>query len=63
MPETAKRQLLRRVSQLFGREELAIRLKVPRALLDAWINGHASMPDRKLLMLADLLEKRVKVGD
>jgi hypothetical protein len=63
LAEAAKRQLLRSASQRLGRAELAIHLKVPRALLEAWINGHASMPDRKLLILADLLEKEAKAGD
>jgi hypothetical protein len=38
-----------------GRELLAGHLKIPPALLDAWITGHATMPDRKLLTLADIL--------
>ena len=40
-----------------GRTELARRLNVPESLLEAWIAGLASMPDRKLLSLADLLDK------
>lgn len=63
MVESTKQHLLRKAAQLVGRQELAIQLKVPRALLEAWIYGHASMPDRKLLLLADLLEKRAKAGD
>jgi hypothetical protein len=39
-----------------GREELAIRLKVPAPLLDAWMRGLAAMPDCKLIVLADTLE-------
>lgn len=39
-----------------GREELAILLKVPAPLLDAWMRGLAAMPDRKLILLADALE-------
>jgi hypothetical protein len=54
--EEAKRNLLRRAADLIGREELAIRLKVPATLLDAWINGHATMPTRKLVLLAQILE-------
>jgi len=48
--------LLRKAAALVGREELAVGLKVPLNLLDAWINGHATMPDRKLGALADLLD-------
>ena len=49
-------QLLRNAVKLMGREELAAALKVPEHLLDAWMNGHASMPERKLRMLADILD-------
>ena len=40
-----------------GMEELAIALKVPRHLLEAWMEGHATMPNRKVLMLIDALEE------
>ena len=40
-----------------GRQALALHLKVPEDLLMAWIDGHATMPDRKLLLFADLLDK------
>jgi hypothetical protein len=55
LAETTKQGLLRRAASILGRETLAVRLKVPSHLLDAWINGHATMPDRKLVMLADIL--------
>jgi hypothetical protein len=42
---------------LAGLEEVASALKVAPNLVDAWMNGHASMPDRKLLALADFLDK------
>ena len=57
MPDTTKQQLLRRAMALVGLDELAAALKTPPTLVEAWINGHASMPDRKLLVLADFLEK------
>jgi hypothetical protein len=40
-----------------GRTELAVALKVPQHLLDAWIAGHALMPDRKFVALAEILDK------
>jgi hypothetical protein len=40
-----------------GMEELCIALKVPRHLVEAWMSGHASMPDRKLMLLIDALDK------
>ena len=51
-----KQQLLQRAAKLVGNETLAVRLNVPATLLDAWMRGLATMPDRKLLPLADLLE-------
>jgi hypothetical protein len=55
--ETTKQNLLRMASVRLGRAELATRMKVPESLLEAWIGGHASMPDRKLLLLAELLDQ------
>ena len=40
-----------------GREELALGLKVSRSMLDAWISGRLSMPNRKLVTLGDLLDE------
>ena len=53
--EETKLALLRRAAELIGRDELARRLKVPRHLLDAWMVGHATMPDRKIPLVADVL--------
>jgi hypothetical protein len=55
--DTTKQNLLRMAAQRLGPAELAKRLNVPESLLTAWMSGHASMPDRKLLVLADLLDK------
>lgn len=49
--------MLRKAADLMGEEELAVALKVPRHLLQAWMSGHASMPDRKLMVLIDALDK------
>ena len=57
MPETTKQQLLRRAVDLAGLDEVAAALKVPGHLVEAWISGHAFMPDRKLLALADFLDR------
>ena len=57
MPETTKQSLLRRAVDLAGLDEVAAALKSPPNLVAAWMSGHASMPDRKLLMLADFLDK------
>lgn len=55
--KTAKRRLLENAEKLLGRSELAAGLKVSEALVEAWIAGVAEMPDRRLLLLAELLEK------
>ena len=39
-----------------GQRELAQRLKVSESQLEGWIRGQAKMPDRKLLVLADVLD-------
>jgi hypothetical protein len=52
-----KAELLRRAADLVGRDQLAVRLKVPASLLDAWISGTATMPDRRLTALADILDR------
>ena len=51
-----KQRLLKQAAKVVGHENLAKRLNVPASLLDAWIRGLATMPDRKLLPLAHLLE-------
>jgi len=56
LPDTTKQNLLRAAAARIGRRELAVRLEVPESLLEAWMTGHASMPDRKLIMLAELLD-------
>ena len=40
-----------------GLDELSVALKSPPSLVQAWISGQASMPDRKLLLLASILDK------
>jgi hypothetical protein len=57
MPERTKQNLLRRAVDLAGLEEVARALKASPTLIDAWMNGHAAMPDPKLLVLADFLDK------
>ena len=54
---TTKQDLLRRALAVAGIEELAIALKSPVHLVEAWILGHASMPERKLLLLVDFLDR------
>jgi hypothetical protein len=57
MAMTSKQRMLEQAARHLGRERVAARLSVPETLLQAWIDGHASMPERKFLVLADLLEE------
>ena len=57
-----KLRLLSQAAKLVGNEELAKRLNVPVSLLEAWLRGFATIPDRKMLPLADLLEKLESSG-
>ena len=57
MPDTTKQNLLALAANRIGRTELAKRLDAPESLVDAWMGGKASMPDAKLLALADLLDQ------
>ena len=57
MATTTKQELLRRAVKLMGHDELALRLKVPAPLLEAWMRGASSMPDRKLILLANILDQ------
>ena len=55
--KSKKQRLLKEAVDRFGKDEVAKSLRAPRALVEAWLQGHASMPDRKLLQLADLLDR------
>jgi hypothetical protein len=54
---TTKQRLLTEAAKFIGVEELANRLGVPSWLLVAWIEGAATMPDRKLKALAEVLDE------
>ena len=56
MAQSTAHALLHRASQLVGKDALATRLNVPMHLLDVWLRGHATVPERKLLALIDLLD-------
>lgn len=57
MPLTTKQRLLRNAAELLGHVELAELLSVSVPLLEAWMGGQASMPDRKLVLLTGLLDE------
>jgi hypothetical protein len=56
MDRTTKQRMLKRAVMLVGHDTLAARLNVPATLLDVWLRGLATMPDRKMLPLADLID-------
>lgn len=55
MPEATKQRLLQRTVEIAGMDKVVAALKSPQSAVEAWMNGQASMPNRKLLLLADLL--------
>jgi len=57
LSDTLKQELLRSAAELVDREELAVRLNAPVHLLGAWINGQATMPDWKIILLASVLDQ------
>jgi hypothetical protein len=50
-------QALERALKALGPEKLSVRLQVPPELIQTWINGHATMPERKFLRLVDVLDE------
>jgi len=48
---------LQRAEKILGMGELARRLKATENSVMAWRDGHASMPERKFLVLVDLLDE------
>ncbi len=48
---------LERALKALGPDELSSRLKAPPELIQTWINGHATMPERKFLRLVDVLDE------
>jgi hypothetical protein len=57
MGHSTAQAFLRIAVDLIGADQVALRLNSPRHLLDAWLRDQATMPERKLLALIDLLEK------
>jgi hypothetical protein len=57
--ELKARALDRALKQL-GPDALCARLNAPPELIQTWINGHATMPHRKFLLLVDILDE---IGD
>jgi hypothetical protein len=52
-----KQTLLLRAKLLHGNDKLAEALRVPEALLDAWMSGAVDMPEVKVPRLSAILNK------
>jgi hypothetical protein len=48
---------LERALKAMGPDRLAARLNAPPELIQTWINGHATMPGRKFLVLVDIIDE------
>ena len=58
MPDTeVMARALERALKAIGPDLLSARLQVPPELIQTWINGHATMPERKFLRLVDVLDE------
>ena len=55
-PESVRQRLLKYAEERIGRTELALQLKVSEPVVEAWLKGVAMIPNRKLLILADLID-------
>jgi hypothetical protein len=54
--QTVRQRLLKYAEDRIGRTELSLQLKVTESIVEAWLDGVATMPNRKLLILADLID-------
>lgn len=57
MPDTLRLEALRRAVKLIGRDEMARNLGIDETLLTIWMAGHATIPERKFLLVIDVLHK------
>ena len=48
---------LEQALKALGPDALSARLTVPPELIQTWINGHATMPERKFMRLVDVLQE------
>jgi DNA-binding transcriptional regulator YdaS (Cro superfamily) len=55
--QTPLQNLLHRAAARIGVRTLAARMEVPESLLEAWMSGQATMPAKKILALAEIIEQ------
>ena len=61
--ENTRQRLVQVGIKRLGRDELAKRLKAEPDRIEAWASGHAALPDRKALLLVDLLDELGALGE
>jgi hypothetical protein len=49
------RAVLERALRALGPDKLSARLNSPPELIQTWINGHGTMPERKMSTLMDVM--------
>lgn len=57
------RAALQRAVSAFGIAAVSNRLNAPASLIRDWMNGHATMPERKTSALLDLIGEIDKLND
>lgn len=57
MADSIQVSALKRAEQLLGITELARRLNAPVETVKVWRNGIATMPERKFLLVVDILDE------
>lgn len=57
------REALTKALKAVGPDKLSARLSAPPELIQTWINGFATMPDRKLSVLMDVLGEIDELND
>jgi len=57
------RTALARALKTLGPVALSLRLDATPELIEIWESGHAAMPDRKVLMLIDVLDEIDRLND
>jgi hypothetical protein len=57
------RAALEKALKALGPDKLSTRLNSPPELIQTWINGHATMPGRKLTMLMNVMAELDDLND
>jgi hypothetical protein len=55
-------EALARALKALGPDKLSVRLNAPPELIQTWLNGHATVPQRKFMLLIDILGEINEAG-